>query len=89
MRVAIAGGSGFIGSALTKALLNRGDKVTIISRNNPKQASSNSSLNRITWEELAVDRRQLGRVTRSSTLQVRALTSAGRKLRNIALFNLG
>lgn len=41
----IGGGSGFIGTALSNALIARGDKVTIISRQ--------SGTNRITWEELA------------------------------------
>lgn len=45
--VLIGGGSGFIGSALTHALLARGDRVTILSR----QAGPG----RITWEDLARD----------------------------------
>ncbi|MBI5247044.1 MAG: TIGR01777 family protein [Elusimicrobia bacterium] len=32
MRVAITGGTGFIGTALTSALLERGDKVTLVTR---------------------------------------------------------
>src|SRR5262245_14589299 len=42
--VLIGGGSGFIGSALTRALVARGDQVTIISRT--------PGPGRITWEEL-------------------------------------
>jgi uncharacterized protein len=45
LHVIIGGGSGFIGTALTKALRERGDRVTLISRNNGQD--------RITWEELA------------------------------------
>ncbi len=43
--VVIGGGSGFIGSALAKALVERGDRVTLISRS--------SGPGRITWDELA------------------------------------
>lgn len=42
--VIIAGGSGFIGAALTNTLRERGDRVTIISRTPGKD--------RITWDEL-------------------------------------
>lgn len=45
--VLIGGGSGFIGSALSKALLERGDRVTLISRT--------SGENRMTWDELATN----------------------------------
>ena len=41
----IGGGSGFIGSALKAALLERGDRVTLISRT--------AGPDRITWDELA------------------------------------
>jgi uncharacterized protein (TIGR01777 family) len=43
--VIIGGGSGFIGSALTKTLRDRGDKVTVLSRFSGDQ--------RITWNSLA------------------------------------
>jgi uncharacterized protein (TIGR01777 family) len=43
--VVIGGGSGFIGSALAKALLTRGDRVTLISRS--------AGPGRITWDDLA------------------------------------
>lgn len=43
--VVIGGGSGFIGSALAKALTERGDRVTLISRT--------PGPDRITWDELA------------------------------------
>ncbi|KRE48774.1 TIGR01777 family oxidoreductase [Paenibacillus sp. Soil522] len=52
MRVAIAGGTGFIGSALTKALLERNDDVWIISRQSSKEQSNQSGFTQITWSEL-------------------------------------
>jgi hypothetical protein len=52
MRVAIAGGTGFIGSALTKALLARNDEVWIISRQSLKEQSKQSGITQITWSEL-------------------------------------
>ena len=52
MRVAIAGGTGFIGSALTKALLERNDEVWIISRQSLKEQSKQSGITQITWSEL-------------------------------------
>jgi len=42
--VVIGGGSGFIGTALTQALLAQGDRVTLISRT--------AGPNRITWDDL-------------------------------------
>lgn len=44
-RVVIGGGSGFIGSALAKALAERGDQVTLISRT--------AGPDRITWDDLS------------------------------------
>ncbi|WP_419871846.1 TIGR01777 family oxidoreductase [Candidatus Pristimantibacillus sp. PTI5] len=52
MRVAIAGGTGFIGSALTKALLERKDEVWIISRKSSENQPKRPGLNRLTWSEL-------------------------------------
>ncbi|MGO4543581.1 TIGR01777 family oxidoreductase [Paenibacillus sp. 2TAB23] len=52
MRVAIAGGTGFIGSALKEALLNRNDEVWIISRSHSKNEPKRPGLNRLTWDEL-------------------------------------
>lgn len=52
MRIAIAGGTGFIGSALTKALLERNDEVWIISRKSPIEPSKIANLHRVTWVEL-------------------------------------
>jgi uncharacterized protein (TIGR01777 family) len=52
MRVAIAGGTGFIGSALTEALLKRNDEVTIISRSNANEPLERSGITRITWTQL-------------------------------------
>lgn len=45
--IVIGGGSGFIGSALTKALRARGDRVTWISRT--------PGPDRVTWDDLAVN----------------------------------
>lgn len=45
MHMVIAGGTGFIGSALTAALRRRGDRVTAISRQ--------PGIGRITWDDLA------------------------------------
>lgn len=52
MRVAIAGGTGFIGSALKEALLNRNDEVWIISRSHSQNEPKRPGLNRLTWDEL-------------------------------------
>lgn len=53
MRVAVAGGTGFIGRALTEALLKRGDEVWIITRGVAKALNdSNSRLMMVTWSQL-------------------------------------
>jgi len=52
MRVAIAGGTGFIGRALTKALLERNDEVWIISRTSSKNQSNRNGFTQLTWDEL-------------------------------------
>ncbi|CAM4313089.1 DUF1731 domain-containing protein [Paenibacillus alkaliterrae] len=52
MRIAVAGGAGFIGCALTKALLNRKDEVWIISRSSSKEQRQVSGLHHVTWTEL-------------------------------------
>lgn len=56
MRIAVAGGTGFIGKALTQALIDRGDAVWIISRK-PSNASSNenSRLRYCSWDMLERD----------------------------------
>jgi len=54
MRVAVTGGTGFVGRALVKALLERGDEVWIISRTEKISApSANARLHQVTWSELA------------------------------------
>ncbi|MFF2091174.1 TIGR01777 family oxidoreductase [Paenibacillus sp. NPDC058174] len=54
MRVAIAGGTGFVGTALVKALLERQDEVWIISRTAKSPgAQAAKGLYYITWTELA------------------------------------
>lgn len=52
MRVAIAGGTGFIGSALTDRLLNRNDEVFIISRSKALEQAKRSGITHLTWDEL-------------------------------------
>ncbi|BBH24778.1 epimerase [Paenibacillus baekrokdamisoli] len=53
MKVAVTGGTGFVGSNVVDALLQRGDEVWIISRSKGKKAIERSGLHRITWSELA------------------------------------
>lgn len=58
MRVAIAGGSGFIGQALAKALLERNNDVIIISRHKASR-DTHEKLQSVTWMELAVNHDKL------------------------------
>ncbi|WP_091187865.1 TIGR01777 family oxidoreductase [Paenibacillus catalpae] len=54
MRVAVTGGTGFVGRALVKALLERGDEVWIISRKETSSSpSANARLHQVSWNELA------------------------------------
>lgn len=56
MRVAIAGGSGFIGKALTSALLERGDEVYIITRGGGARSSDlQPQAKFVTWGQLQQD----------------------------------
>lgn len=56
MRVAIAGGTGFIGQALTQALLDRGDEVWIISRKSaPASVAGGARLHIVSWDMLEQD----------------------------------
>jgi uncharacterized protein (TIGR01777 family) len=53
MKIVIAGGTGLIGSALTRALLGRGHTVTILSRRRiPEKVPSNPSLYTVRWDGL-------------------------------------
>ncbi|MFX3635120.1 MAG: TIGR01777 family oxidoreductase [Candidatus Pristimantibacillus sp.] len=56
MRVAVTGGTGFVGKALVKALLNRQDEVWVISRTiRIPGAQTAKGLHYTTWSELAED----------------------------------
>jgi hypothetical protein len=55
MRVLIAGGTGFIGRALQRALERRGDEIVVLSRDpgiRPDHASAKRMTHRMTWSEL-------------------------------------
>jgi uncharacterized protein (TIGR01777 family) len=54
MRLMLCGGTGFIGHALTQALLSRGDEVWIITRNKPMKPPFDTALPHpqyVTWAE--------------------------------------
>lgn len=53
MRVVVTGGSGFIGGALVKALLERGDEVWVVTRKKGRLAEHSPKLHEVTWAELA------------------------------------
>lgn len=58
MRLLLCGGTGFIGKALTHALLSRGDEVWIVTRNKPTKPAYDISLPHprfITWSEWSND----------------------------------
>ncbi|UII56638.1 TIGR01777 family oxidoreductase [Cytobacillus spongiae] len=49
MKIAIAGGTGFVGKALTRELLNRGDEVYILTRNTSNKTSTQPNLHYVQW----------------------------------------
>ena len=54
MRLLLCGGTGFIGHALTQALLSRGDEVCIVTRNKPIKSPYDAALPHptyVTWDE--------------------------------------
>lgn len=58
MRVLLCGGTGFIGTALTEALLARGDEAWIVTRKQPANApisGGRPSPGYVTWEQLEAD----------------------------------
>lgn len=50
MKIAVTGGTGYVGGLLVKALLERGDEVWIVSRS--LRQSSNEKLHYVTWPQL-------------------------------------
>jgi uncharacterized protein (TIGR01777 family) len=63
MRLLLCGGTGFIGTALTQALLSRGDEVWIITRNkltNPPYDASLPHPHYVTWAEWSSDTDRFG-----------------------------
>ncbi|AJY73770.1 TIGR01777 family oxidoreductase [Paenibacillus beijingensis] len=55
MKIAVAGGTGFVGKALVSALTDRGDEVWVISRKEQRQSEAAAAVRRITWEQLESD----------------------------------
>jgi len=58
MRLLLCGGTGFIGKALTHALLSRGDEVWIVTRKKPSPVLHDSTLPHpryVTWQEWDAD----------------------------------
>ncbi|MBJ6361432.1 TIGR01777 family oxidoreductase [Paenibacillus sp. GCM10012307] len=53
MRIAVAGGSGFIGHALVQHFLGRGDEVWIITRSTGRVEQQHPKLHVISWEDLS------------------------------------
>lgn len=53
MRVAICGGTGFIGSALSEHLLKNGHEVTVVTRRLPPDHKHDPRLVLYTWDEIA------------------------------------
>lgn len=52
MKIAVTGGTGFIGQALVNALLDRGDDVWIISRKPAQGRTEEERLRYVTWQQL-------------------------------------
>lgn len=53
MNIAICGGTGFIGQALTEHLLRRGHDVTVISRNHAPEEQTGAR--RLTWDQIKAE----------------------------------
>jgi len=52
MKVVVSGGTGFIGSALTKALVSKGYQVVILTRNPSKSQGKGSSISYAAWSDI-------------------------------------
>jgi len=59
MKIAICGGTGFIGSALTSYWLNQQDEVIIITRRVPDASKRNPGVQYVTWEQLETAPQQI------------------------------
>jgi uncharacterized protein (TIGR01777 family) len=65
MRILLCGGTGFIGKALTQALLSRGDEVWIITRKKPVTPPFDTALphpSYVTWAEWNNNPESMGRI---------------------------
>lgn len=52
MKVVVSGGTGFIGSALTKALVAKGYHVVVLTRNASKSPNKSSSVSYASWSDI-------------------------------------
>ncbi|MBO9596898.1 MAG: TIGR01777 family oxidoreductase [Cohnella sp.] len=63
MRIVVCGGTGYIGTALTQALLSRGDEVWIVTRSQPKKSPFDTTMPHpryMTWGEWETNPDRLG-----------------------------
>ncbi|MFC7677913.1 TIGR01777 family oxidoreductase [Paenibacillus sp. GCM10028914] len=52
MKIAICGGTGFIGQALCKHFISQGHQVMIVTRKQPDHSSKENSITYVTWDDM-------------------------------------